>query len=174
MLSGCAFNFELTSQRSALENQIMGKYEELDDDLIVAKPQKPLTAGSLAKKMEHSELEKLAMLAKQNQEFNLDDIEELKDEQILGETTNGYLRLLAADIGLAKSASKEQKSLAEALVAEENHDREIIWRRAIDTDAALSDKDLPKIQRKFAEKLYAEAPAGYWFEASNKQWQQKK
>ena len=34
--TSCSFNFELTSQRTALENQILGNYKELDDDLIVA------------------------------------------------------------------------------------------------------------------------------------------
>lgn len=36
-LSGCAFNFDVTSQRTALENQVMGSYKELEDELVMSK-----------------------------------------------------------------------------------------------------------------------------------------
>ena len=88
LFSSCSFKFELTSQKTALENQIMGNYRELEDDLLVTnfdRTSKDIDAKSQRKSTASIELER----AQKNREFNSDDIKELKDNGL----ANDYHRL---------------------------------------------------------------------------------
>src|SRR5688572_5441341 len=120
--SSCTFNFEVTSQRTALENQVMGTYRELEDDLVLISAVRAPKAGAAV-----SPHRQRALDAKQNQDFNRDDIDELKTIGVLGETAGGTVALLPPSIG--KAADSAAARLAAQLVVEENRDREVIWKR---------------------------------------------
>ncbi len=163
-LSACTFNFELTTQRTALENQVMGSYRELEDDLILVSS----VRGGKQAKAEMDQAHKRALDARQNQEFNRDDLDELKDKQIVGETALGAVALLPKGHGDAKDAK-----LAQILVAEENHDREDIWKRIIDSNENLSAKDLPEVRRTYAKLQRDTARAGQWVQDEGGNWTKK-
>src|SRR5687768_18459876 len=90
LLPACTFSFELTSQRTALENQVMGSYRELEDDLVLISSVRGETTGGKTV----STRQKKALDARQNQEFNRDDVDELKLKGLLGETNDGKHVLL--------------------------------------------------------------------------------
>lgn len=171
---GCAINFELTSQRTALEKQILGSYEELDDDLLMISSVRALDEEGKKKGYDLSDLQMKALKAKQNQQFNRDDIDELKNDQILGENSRGYLSVLPKGVGLINTTTKKRLNLAKLLTKEENHDREIVWARIIQLNENLSKKDIPKIRETFAKQAYQDAPAGHWFQGKSGIWKQKK
>lgn len=163
-LPACTFNFELTAGRTALENQVMGSYKELDDDLILASS---VRAGKQAK-ADMSPGKRRALDARENQEFNRDDIDELKDKQIIGETATGLIAMLPKGDRSAKDVR-----LAQALVSEENRDREEIWKRIIESNENLSAKDLPEVRKTYAKLQRETTRAGQWFQDEGGNWTKK-
>lgn len=167
LLSACSFKFELTSQKTALENQIMGNYRELEDDLIVTnfeKTSKDIEVKSQRKSLASVELER----AQKNREFNADDIKELKDSGIIGETSDGSVGLLPKSLGGVAQASPEQIKLAEALIDEENRDRGIIWKSSITEESKSKDSEESQIRTNFARDIFEKSPTGHWFNVGNR------
>jgi hypothetical protein len=174
VLPACAFNFELTSQRTALENQIMGTYKELDDDAVLVAKAKAIS-GEEAEGAGFSAVAAPGQVAsaQQNQEFNKDDIEDLKAAQILGEDNNGRLVILPEGVGLIAQAKPNQLKLATLLVVEENRDREIAWQRQLSEadDPAL--KDVTEIKDEFSKNVRSTAASGHWIQNKDGMWEQK-
>jgi uncharacterized protein YdbL (DUF1318 family) len=168
---GCTFNFELTSQRTALENQVMGAYKELDDDLVLVSSVR--AAGTPAPATVLAPGQKKALDARQNQEFNRDDVDELKDKEVLGETAAGGLALLPRGVGHATAVDGAVLKLAATLVAEENRDRAEVWRRIIDANSNLSDRDLPDVRKTYAKLQREATQPGQWFQDDGGTWQRK-
>ena len=159
-LSGCTFSFDVTSQRTALENQVMGSYKELEDDVILASS---VRAPGDAKPV-LSDSRRHAVDARQNQDFNRDDIDELKDEQILGEANDGSLALLP---------NGKRTTLATQLLVEENHDRQEIWQRIVDANSNLTTADLPKVRATYAKMQREGVSKGQWYQDESGVWRQK-
>ena len=173
MTQGCAFEFSLPTQRTSLENQILGSYRELDDDLVLVSSVRALDSSGQKKEINVSELQQQALRAKQNQDFNRDDIDELKQLEIIGEKADGEIAILAKGIGRVNDATNDQKRLAEVLVAEENHDRNIVWLRIIQMNENLSQKDLPKVRETFAKQIFEQSSGGDWFQDAKGTWAKK-
>ncbi len=91
-VGGCTFKVALTSQRTALENQIMGTYSELEDGLVLNSSVRGPSTKTL--KQRHD-------LAMKNQAFNQDDLDELKTKSLIGEAKNGMIEILKSGSGLA-------------------------------------------------------------------------
>ena len=168
-LPACSFNFELTSQRTALENQVMGSYRELDDDMILASS----VRGGKAAGTVISPEKKHAIDAREDQEFNRDDIDELKDKGLIGETASGTVALLPKSLGGHARAKAKEVLLATRLVDEENHDRATIWRRIITSNENLTTKDLPEVRRTYAKMQRDQATPGQWLQDDAGHWKQK-
>ncbi len=166
-IAACSFKFELTSQKTALENQIMGNYKELEDDLLVTNFERS-TTDSPTKSIEKSVASVSLLRAQKNREFNSDDIKELKDNAIIGEMSDGQLSILPKAIGGVSSASPEQLKLAEALIDEENRDRSVIWKMTIPDTEKASDKDDSPTRAVFARELFEKSPSGHWFYVGNR------
>ena len=172
---GCAFNFELTSQRTALENQILGSYKEIEDDVVLASSVRGVDAsGNRRTTPDLSEMQEKALRAKQNQDFNRDDLDELKVDQLLGERADGTLGILPEGVGGFASANPAKKRLAEVLIAEENKDRQTIWHRTVQSNENLSEKDMPEVRKTFAKIARDASPAGTWIQDETGNWLQKR
>lgn len=163
----CSFNFELTSQKTALENQIMGNYKELEDDLLVTNFERKSESTSKLSS-EKSSGSGLLLRAQKNREFNSDDIKELKDNAIIGELSDGQIALLPKSLGGVSNASPEQLKLAEALIYEENRDRAVIWKISSASSIKLNDKEEANIRINFARDLFEKSPEGHWFFIGNR------
>lgn len=159
-ISGCTFNIALTSQRTALENQIMGSYQDLDDEYILNASVRGADSNSIDKKHR---------MAQQNQKFNRDDIEEFKDGSIVGEASNGNLVVLdKADKSVLKS-----KPYLKQIVIEENRDRNVLWQHIIETNPNLSMQDLAKVRNSYSKLMIERARVGQWYQKEKDQWVQK-
>jgi uncharacterized protein YdbL (DUF1318 family) len=164
-LTACTFNFEVTTPRTALENQIMGSYKELEDDLILVSS---VRSGGKQASAEMAPGKRRALDARENQEFNRDDIDELKDKGIVGETATGTVAILPKASGDGKDLR-----LAQQLVPEENRDREDIWKRIIESNENLSAKDLPEVRRTYAKLQRETARPGQWVQDEGGNWMRK-
>ncbi|MCX6124579.1 MAG: DUF1318 domain-containing protein [Proteobacteria bacterium] len=173
-LNSCSFNFELTSQKTALENQIMGSYKELDDEvLLMASVRGVGTNGEKKDPKIQSDAAKTALNAKQNQSFNRDDVDDLKERQLVGEAKNGEIALLPKGIGLLSNASDDDLRFAKYLISEENKDREVITKRIIATSPSLSEKNLLEAKKIYRKSLLEESPSGTWIETESGNWERK-
>ena len=173
-LTSCSFNFELTSQKTALENQIMGSYKELDDEVLLSASVRGVGADGKKKETKiQSDAAKVALNAKQNQSFNRDDIDELKEKQILGELKGGDLGLLPKGVGLVDAADPNDIKLAKFLISQENRDRDLIVKRIVSTNSALTEKDFGEAKKVYRKTILDESPLGTWIESDSGAWNRK-
>lgn len=125
-------------RKTQLENQILGTFERLEADLILA-----ASVRGKRPRPRLSPLQREAVEAMMVREFYRDDIDELKLQKIVGEGNRGLL------VVLAPPESPELKARVKRLAERENQARMVIMRRVIQLSSDLSDKDLPLVQRIF-------------------------
>jgi hypothetical protein len=125
-------------RKTQLENQILGTFQRLEEDLILAssvrgeRPEERLTP-----------LQREAVEAMMLREFIRDDVEALKNKQVVGEANTGLLAILAPP-----SDPTEAKSV-KTLVEQENRCRTVILKRVISANRELSEQDLALVKRLF-------------------------
>jgi hypothetical protein len=162
----------VVDQKTALENQILGSYEELGNEmLLLASVRSVDETGKLKTVAEIPSGKKRAIRAMQRQEFNRDDIQKFKRTGVAGEGNEGLL------IFFENQKTKEDKqfnNFVQAILKEENEDRLIILNRTIATNEAFADGDLPKVQKIFASLNRDSAKNGEKIQQENGAWTVKK
>ena len=122
-LEGCGgklvdVNVTIVDQKTALENQILGSYEELGNDvLLLASLRSVDEEGKLKPATEIPKGKLRALRAMQRQEFNRDDIQGFKQTLCAGEGNDGYLKFFDNE---RTKTDAQFKEFAEAIIAEEN------------------------------------------------------
>ena len=138
-------NVTIVDQKTALENQILGSYEELGNDvLLLASVRSVDEEGKLKPATEIPKGKLNALRSMQRQEFNRDDIQEFKKSQVAGEGNDGLLKFFETE---RTKTDAKFKQFASAIIAEENEDRLVILKRIVATNENFTDKDLPKVQK---------------------------
>jgi uncharacterized protein YdbL (DUF1318 family) len=138
-------NVTIVDQKTALENQILGSYKELDNDvLLLASVRSVDEKGKLKPATEIPKGKLKALRALQRQEFNRDDIQEFKQSLCAGEGNDGYLKFFVNE--RIKTDAK-YKEFVETLIAEENEDRRIVLQRIVATNETFTDQDLAKVEK---------------------------
>lgn len=172
VVAGCGgplVGVTVVDERTALENQILGTYEELNQEvLLVASVRYIDPKGKLVKSPEIPPGKKNVIRAIQRSSFNKDDLDRFKDQDILGENNEGGITLLAPD-----KIAPDQRPFVDNLMKEENADREIIMQRVIETNENFSDKDLLRVRKTFAALNRDKARAGDMIQLDNGQWIKK-
>ncbi len=173
-ISSCSFNFELTSQKTALENQVMGSYKELDDEVLMLASVRGVNKdGKVKEAKAASQSAQTAQKAKQNQDFNRDDLDELKEKKLVGEASDGTVTKLPKGVGLLEKASPKEIKFADQIINEENRDRAIIVSRIIESNENLTAKDLNETKKVYRKTLVELSPVGTWVQSENGKWEQK-
>ena len=179
ILSGCTLfevNVDVLSERTALENQILGTYNSLDREMLLTSSVRGVDAkGNIKKPPKHSQEHNDAIAAIQLQDFHRDDIRRLKKMKFLGENNQGLLEIISTD---KKEIPEELKEFSSTYKEEEfkdmvknvNHSRMIIMRRVIDLNENLSKKDLLEIQRVFGKLNAENAALGEKFQTQDGKW----
>jgi len=159
----------VVDERTALENQVLGTYEELNQEvLLVASVRYIDPKGQLQRAPEIPPGKKKVIRALQRASFNKDDIDQFKDKGILGENNVGGITLLAPD-----KIDPDQLAFVENLVQEENADREVVMQRVIETNEKLSEKDLPRVKKMFAALNRDKASPGHMVQSEDGSWRTK-
>ena len=172
-VSGCigrlvGVNVQFLGRQTALENQVLGAYRSLNTQLLsFASVRAVDDSGKLQDPPPMTESRRRVMMAMQSQEFNRDDILDFKKRGYVGENNQGLLTIFADHKGLRDPA---RKKFVEAIVTEENADRMVIMKRVIEMNVELSDEDLPKVQRIFANLNRDNARPGERIELDNGTW----
>lgn len=162
----------VVDRQTQLENQILGRLQRLEAELILASSVRAGEAPAAAKgkpraatKGTLSPLAQEVVSASRRRAFNADDVDELKDKGVVGEGREGLLLTLAAP------GDKSAAQRAAELMARENADRERIFRGVVQLDPELSERDLPLVRRIFARLQRASASPGQKVQGVDGAWQ---
>jgi hypothetical protein len=174
----------LIDEKTAFENQVLGHFEELSQDLALiesvrsapAQPANSLaqpgatTPGTSSANSAFEEMKKQALQARLNQEYNQDDILAFKVKGWIGERNDGLLEIMAQP-PVAPDAKSNR--LLRDVLAEENQDRKVIMRYLLSLNPNFAESDLPKIQKILAHQNIKNARVGEWIQDESGQWQRK-
>ena len=160
LLQGCTLaevRVNVVSERTALENQVLGSYNALSQDVLLAASVRgtdPLGRIQVPprKSREHQDvIEAMQALA-----FHADDVDSFKRLVWVGENNEGLLRTFPmgkanAPEDLKDFTARYQEDEFKAVVHEVNTSREVVMRRVVETNENFSKADLPKIRRVFGK-----------------------
>ena len=162
----------VVDQKTALENQILGSYEELGNEMVLLASVRSVDENGKLKPVAKTPPAKLkAIKAMQRMEFNRDDIQRFKKLGIAGEKNDGLLMFFETE---ETKKDLQLNAFAQALVKEENEDREIVLNRVISTNIRFSPEDLPKVKRIYANLNRDNALSGEKIQLEDGIWAVKK
>ncbi|MFQ5674042.1 MAG: DUF1318 domain-containing protein [Nitrospinales bacterium] len=139
----------VVDQKTALENQVLGSYEELGKETVLLASVRSVDEnGKLQPVAEIPPGKMKAIRAVQRMEFNRDDILKFKKLGCAGESNDGLLKFFECE--KARGDSKF-KTFAQAIIKEENADRLAVLQRIVATNVNFSEDDLPKVRKIYAK-----------------------
>jgi uncharacterized protein YdbL (DUF1318 family) len=159
----------VVDERTALENQVLGTYQELNQQvMLVASVRYIDPKGQLKQTQELPQGKKDVVRALQRVSFNKDDLDRYKSLGIIGENNEGGITLLEPE-----KVQPADRAFVENLVKEENADRLAIMSRIIETNETLSPTDLPRVHKMFAALNRDKALKGERIQLDDGTWIQK-
>jgi len=169
-LFGCAaeVNIELVDAKTMLENQVLGSYEELGEDVWMVSNVRvadgtSIPAGELVG-IENLDEEKEAVLTAYLDSLYLsDEIRHLKHEGLVGETWNGLVEPTPAAFG---------DVYVGLLVYDENDNRQIIYERLslVTTSVSLEEDPLSAVGEIFGQYHRERLQPGEYFFTADGGW----
>lgn len=165
-------NVTVVDQKTALENQILGSYEELGNDMMLLASVRSVDENGKLKTVAQIPPAKLkAIRATQRREFNRDDIQMFRQIGCAGEGNDGFLVFF--DVERTQKDPKF-KSFVQTIVKEENEDRLATLERIVATNEAFSEASLPKVKQISASLNRDNAKPGEKIQLEDGTWTVKK
>lgn len=158
----------VTGEKTALEQEVLGTYERLEEDtwmVASSRAARKEDAGNL------SEDKSNVLEAIRRQKFNKDDIDEFKRRQFAGEAGNGLLEIRVDALPTEDSL---QVQLVHEIVAEENTDRSVIMNRVIELKTSLQEASREEVTKIFARMYQGNSEKGVWIQTPDGSWSRKK
>ncbi|MDW7710636.1 MAG: DUF1318 domain-containing protein [Deferrisomatales bacterium] len=146
---------DVVSERTALENQILGSYNALDAEMhLVASVRGVDSSGRIREPPPRSREARDATLALQVMAFHEDDVAAFKRLGWAGEGFDGLLAAFPAERGAAPSdledfAARTSEEELRAVLTEVNRAREAVMERIVQINEDLTPEDLPMVRRVF-------------------------
>ncbi|MBD3288803.1 DUF1318 domain-containing protein [candidate division KSB1 bacterium] len=169
-IAGCSVEapeVKITGEKTALENQVIGTYEEIEQDSWTITSVRSTSPG---KAPAMSEEKKKVLSAVQNRRFNKDDIDEFKEDMVVGENNNGFLEIRNAE-KLNKDADYRKR--VEQIVAAENQDRKVIMERAMQVNEDIAKAGAERVASVFAKIWQEESAPGTLIQLEDGSWVKK-
>ncbi|MCA9499596.1 MAG: DUF1318 domain-containing protein [Nitrospira sp.] len=167
--SGPLVGVTVVDERTALENQVLGTYQELNQQvMLVASVRYIDPKGKLKQTQELPPGKKDVVRALQRVSFNKDDLNRYKSLGIIGENNEGGVTLLEPE-----KVQPDDRAFVENLIKEENEDRRAIMSRIIETNETLTPSELPRVHKMFAALNRDKALKGERIQLDNGTWTQK-
>lgn len=165
-------NVTIIDQRTALENQVLGTYEDIGKDMMLLASVRSIDESGKLKEVDPiPKRKKEAIRARQRIEFNKDDIENFKALGCAGENNDGFLAFFEID----KTRQDPQFALfVKTIIQEENDDRKAIMKRIVMMSENLNENDLPDVQKIFASLNRDNAKKGEKIQLEDGMWDVKK
>ena len=183
VFSGCTLadvKVEMLSERTALENQVLGAYNALDSQMLLAASVRGVdSSGNINRPPEQSREQEETIQAMQIIDFHADDLDRFKRLGWVGENNQGLIEPFAMD---RDAVPEDLKEFAQRYSAEEfdyviqkiNESREKIMMRVIYMNEDLRESDLPEVRTIFAKINAEKARPGEKIQDRDGTWQIKK
>ena len=156
----------ITGEKTALEEQVLGDYRQIESDAWVIASTRAAGSGSSGGKGRQQ-----ILAATQNRKFNKDEVDEFKKDKTLGENNQGYLEVLYSD---KYDTNTIYRKMVDQLLAEENRDRKIIYEQIMAAQNISSQEKRDKIQIVFAKQNAKESASGTMVQDDEGNWVEKK
>jgi uncharacterized protein len=167
-LAGCIHVTTVTiGQKTVLERQLVGTYEEIDEDLALVASVRGGDAAHASQR--GGDMRNKAVAARRRQLFNDDDITELKHLGCLGENLRGSLEAREC----APSKDPAVSARAQRMVAQDNQDRAAVIDLALALDASLTPADRPALEKIYAQIMRRQARPGEWIQDDSGAWKKR-
>ena len=147
----------VVSERTSLENQVLGTYNSLSEDLLlVASVRGVSPTGKIGQPKPQTPEQQDALHALETISFHADDVDSFKRLGWVGENREGTLSAFSRDI--PAKTPPELKTFAagygegefKQVVEEVNRSRETLMLRVVQTNENFTLKDLPAIRKVFS------------------------
>ena len=183
VFSGCTLadvKVEMLSERTALENQVLGTYNALDSQMLLAASVRGVdSSGNINRPPEQSREQEETIQAMQIIDFHADDLDRFKRLGWVGENNQGLIEPFDMD---RDAVPEDLKEFAQRYSAEEfdyviqkiNESREKIMMRVIYMNEDLRESDLPEVRTIFAKINAEKARPGEKIQDRDGTWQIKK
>lgn len=163
----------ITSEKTALENQLLGSTAKITDDPIstaavwsaaVRYDQRPYDLSDTSVTSDEAARRRL-ILAQIRRQTMQEYISRLKKSGYIGERHDGFLKVMSDTIA--------QYDALERVVTAENEDRTIIMEFYGKSQGIITDEELSSIKANFAEIMARISPTGTWVEDRQGSWTKK-
>jgi uncharacterized protein YdbL (DUF1318 family) len=180
LMGGCTLakvDVKVVSERTSLENQVLGSYNALSEDLLlVASVRGVSRTGKLAAAPVRSQEQQDATRALETVAFHADDLENFKRLGWVGENREGLVTPFPRDIpkqlapDLQAFATLYSEAEFRQVLSEVNQAREVLMQRVVQTNENFTAKDLPAIRKVFAKINRENSAPGTRVQADDGSW----
>jgi len=159
-LHGCTLakvQVNVASERTSLENQVLGTYNALDREMLLAASVRGVDpSGRIQAPTPKSQEHEDALIAVQTLAFHEDDCEGFKRLGWVGENNQGLLTPFPRE---AETVPPQMKEFAErfsdqefiTIVDQANAAREVLIRRVVALNENFTESDLPRVRQAFGK-----------------------
>ena len=158
---------KVTGEKTALENQVIGTYAEIEQDAWTLASVRSTKPGQQPKMPAEK---KKVFEAVQGRKFNKDDIDEFKKAEIVGETNLGLLEIRNHQ---KFESDPDLKNRVTKIVETENSYRQIIMDRIIVLNESAAKAGNENVSRIFAKINQDNSEAGTWVQSDDGNWVKK-
>ena len=159
--------FSIRGDKTMLENQILGTYEQIESDTWVFAS----TRSSANDNTEIVSAQRQKVLdAVQNRKFNKDEIDEFKADKVIGENNKGFLTILG---GQKYANDQDYRRIVDQVVQEENRNREVIYERIVSINPSAAQANDAERNKIFAKLNIDNSPKGSLIQNADGTWIEK-
>ena len=180
--AGCTLaqvKVDVVSERTSLENQVLGTYNALDRDmLLVASVRGVDASGRVQAPPRKSREQQDVLAAMQVLSFHEDDLQAFKRLGWVGENREGRLTVFPMtkeDVPqeLKEFAQRYQEEEFRSVAEKINTSREVVMRRVIALNESFTEADLPAVRSVFAKLNAENTKPGEKYQAEDGTWKVK-
>jgi len=165
----------ITSERTSLENQILGTYKQIREDVWLVSSAQTVEGLKMMYSTNtnnlQSQFSRKVLDAINTQEYNKEEIKKLKKMGIIGENNKGFISYIA-NPEIEKN-EKEKKRILQ-IISEENDARLILMLEVINRNEDLTVDDLDNVMKSFAKMYRDELEEGEYYQLPTGEWIRKK
>jgi hypothetical protein len=180
LVAGCTLakvNVDVVSERTSLENQVLGTYNRLSSEVMLVASVRGVTpGGKIVPPPPRSSEQQEAVEALETLAFHADDIDSFLRLGWVGESLEGtlapYPRQLPATAAgeMAAYAARFSDGEFAQIVEEVNQAREVLMLRVVRINENFTAQDLPAIRRVFARLNRVNSPPASRIQEEDGQW----
>ena len=171
VFAGCSVQvpeFNVTGEKTTLENQVLGAYQQIESDTWVIASTRSIGSGQTTPM---STRRRQVLEAVQNRKFNKDEIDEFKKEQVVGENNKGFLTILSSG---KYDSDENYRRIVDQVVKEENLDREVVYERIVAINQSAAEAGQEERDQIFAKLNFDNSPSGTMIQKPDGDWSEKK